>query len=343
MTELKRTATTVRSGILFAFAIALACYFAWLLRTELVLLFVSGLFAVVLTPLVDAVSGLRIGRWHPFKGFAVLFLLLALAAAIVAFGFLALPPVFEDLEEFGREMPQRLPVILDRFQRVPFLQHIIGSNLGQQLQGVISSAATSLLLSIKDWAGKLFDIAMGIILTVYFILEGRQAYNWFLSFVPHQNRDRLDRTLQRARLRMDKWLLGQGSLMLILGVASTITFLILHVRYAYALGVLMGVLNIIPVLGGAIGITLALLSAAIDSWSGVAGVAIFYGAYLWIENSFLIPRIMQNRLNIPGLAVLVSLLIGSALAGVLGAMVAVPTAVLVAVLLDEYVVQMEPT
>jgi predicted PurR-regulated permease PerM len=173
---------------------------------------------------------------------------------------------------------------------------------------------------------------------VYFILEGQHAYDWFLSFVPMGSRNRLDMTLQRARLRMDKWLIGQGSLMLILGVSSTITFLVLKVRYAYALGVLMGALNIIPVLGGAIGITLALLSAAIGSWGSVIGVAVFYAIYIWIENSYLIPRIMQNRLNLPGLAVLVSLLIGSALAGVLGAMVAIPTAVLVAVLLDEYAV-----
>ena len=341
MSELKTTATSVRSGILFAFAIALACYLVWLLRTELVLLFVSGLFAVVLSPLVDAVSAIRIGRWQPFKGFAVLFLLIALAGAIVAFGFLALPPVFNDLEEFGREMPQRLPVLLDRLQSVPILQHIAPTNIGDQVKNVIGGAATTLLLSIKDWAGKLFDIAMGIILTVYFILEGKQAYKWFLSFVPLRNRDRLDRTLQRARLRMDKWLVGQGSLMLILGASSTVVFLIFHVRYAYALGVVMGVLNIIPVLGGAIGIALALLSAGIDSWASVIAVAVFYTVYVWIENSYLIPRIMQNRLNIPGLAVLVSLLIGSALAGVLGAMVSVPTAVLVAELLDEYVVHKE--
>jgi predicted PurR-regulated permease PerM len=338
MSELKTTATTVRRGILFAFTIALACYLVWLLRTELVLLFVSGLFAVVLSPLVEAVGAFRIGRWHPFKGFAVLFLLIALAGATVGFGFLALPPVINDLEEFGREMPQRLPVLLDQLQRVPILQHIAPTNIGDQVRNVLSSAATTLLFSIREWAAKLFDIAMGIILTVYFILEGKHAYKWFLSFVPRENRDRLDRTLQRARLRMDKWLVGQGSLMLILGVCSTVTFLILHVRYAYALGVVMGVLNIIPVLGGAIGIALALLSAGIDSWGSVFAVAVFYTAYVWLENSYLIPRIMQNRLNIPGLAVLVSLLIGSALAGVLGAMVSVPTAVLVAELLDEYVV-----
>jgi predicted PurR-regulated permease PerM len=138
---------------------------------------------------------------------------------------------------------------------------------------------------------------------------------------------------------MGKWLLGQGSLMLILGVVSTIVYLSLNVRYAYALGVMTGLLNIIPVLGAAICIALALLVAAIDSWGRVLGIAIFYVIYLQVENSFLTPRIMKSRVGLPGLAILVALIIGSALEGVLGAMVSVPTAVLVAVLLDEYLVR----
>jgi len=337
MTE-QKSETSVRRGILFAFALALACYLAWLLRKELVLLYVSALFAVVLSPFVTATSGFRIGRFRPFKGSAVLFLLLLVAGAVAGFGYLALPPVIGDLQEFGREMPTRLPALMDRLQRIPLVQHFLGGNIGSEAQTFLSNTATGILLSIKNWASALFDTAMGVILTVYFILEGRQAYGWFLSFVPLESRDRLDTTLQRARLRMDNWLIGQGGLMLILGVSSTITFVMFNVRYAYALGVLMGALNIIPVLGGAIGISLALLSASATSWGSVLGVAVFYAIYLWIENSFLIPRIMQNRLNLPGLAILVSLLIGSALAGILGAMVAVPTAVLVAVLLEEYAV-----
>jgi predicted PurR-regulated permease PerM len=182
------------------------------------------------------------------------------------------------------------------------------------------------------------NITMGFILTVYFILEGASAYVWFLSFVPPSRRNRLDNALQRARVRMDKWLVGQLSLMLILGLLSTAVYLILHIRYAFALGVLTGLLNIIPVLGAAICVGLALLVAAIDSWGRVLGVAIFYAIYLQVENSFLTPRIMRNSVGLPGLSILVALLIGSALAGVPGALVSVPTAVLVAVLMDEYLV-----
>jgi predicted PurR-regulated permease PerM len=126
--------------------------------------------------------------------------------------------------------------------------------------------------------------------------------------------------------------------MLILGLTSTAVYLSLHVRYGVALGVLTGLLNIIPVLGAAICIAMAMLAAAVDSWGRVLGVGVFYLIYLQLENSYLTPRIMKSRVDLPGLAIIIALLIGSALAGVLGALVSVPTAVLVAVLLEEYLV-----
>jgi predicted PurR-regulated permease PerM len=299
---------------------------------------VSALFGVVLTPLVRSTSGFRVGRFQPFKGTAIFLLLLIAAGALAAFGFLALPPVIRDLQGFAQEMPTRLPGLLEKLNNLPMAQHLDTADISSRLQGFVSQAATYLLFSISDWAGKLFDLVMGFILTIYFILEGDHAYRWFLSFFPHERRERLDKALQRAEIRMGKWLLGQGSLMLILGVTSTIVYLSLHIRYAYALGVLTGLLNIVPVLGAAVCIALALLVAAIDSWGRVLGIAIFYVIYLQVENSYLTPRIMKNRVDLPGLAILVALVLGSALEGVLGALVSVPTAVLVAVLLDEYFV-----
>jgi predicted PurR-regulated permease PerM len=327
-----------RSDILFALGLILACGLAWLLREVLMLLYVSALFATVLTPVVRSTGRLRIGRWRPFKGYAVFFLLLAVAGALTGFGFLALPPVIHDMQDFAREMPTRLPLVLDRMRHIPFANNLNTDEITSKVQDFVSNAATYLLLSIKNWAGAMVNITMGFILTVYFILEGASAYVWFLSFVPPSRRNRLDNALQRARVRMDKWLVGQLSLMLILGLLSTAVYLILHIRYAFALGVLTGLLNIIPVLGAAICVGLALLVAAIDSWGRVLGVAIFYAIYLQVENSFLTPRIMRNSVGLPGLSILVALLIGSALAGVPGALVSVPTAVLVAVLMDEYLV-----
>jgi predicted PurR-regulated permease PerM len=160
-----------------------------------------------------------------------------------------------------------------------------------------------------------------------------------MSFIPGPARDRLARTLVVAEVRMSKWLLGQLSLMLILGVTSTIVFAALHVRYFVLLGVMMGLFNIVPVAGGVITILMAAGVAAIDSWQKMVGVLVFYAVYVQIENGFLTPRIMRSSVNLMGLAVLIALLAGLALAGIVGALVAVPTAALLAVLLQEYLVQ----
>lgn len=334
------SAQNVRGQIVFAFALAFAVYVAWLLRSVLVLLYVSALFAVVLTPVVRATSRLRIGRWHPFHGaMAIFFLLLLVACALTAFGFLALPPVIRDLQALNGEMPTRLPALLAWIKQTPLVGRLNSAEVIASIQGSLSHAAEGLLFSLTNWASALVQVLAGFVLTLYLILEGEGAYHWFLSFLPAEPRHRLDVTLRRAAVRMEKWLIGQASLMLILGVASTILYLALDIRYAYGLGVLTGLLNIIPVLGAAVSIVLALLVAAIDSWGRVLGVAIFFLIYLQIENSWLIPRIMKNRVHLPALAIFVALLLGSAVEGVVGAMVAIPTAVLVSVLLDEYLVK----
>jgi predicted PurR-regulated permease PerM len=191
--------------------------------------------------------------------------------------------------------------------------------------------------------GSIFDLLAALVLCVYFMLEGEYAYGWFMSLLSVDNRLRLAVTLYRAEIRMSKWLFGQGLLMLILGVTSTAVFAILHVRYFFLLGVLMGLMNIVPIAGGVITILLVGLVAALDSWTKMAGVFIFYLVYINIENAYLIPRIMRQSVNLMGLTVFIALIAGTELAGIVGALVAVPTAALLAVLIDEYFVQTDVT
>lgn len=328
-----------RADILFTFAVAIFLYTAWHVRHELVLIYVSALFAVVLMPVLKGIMKLRIGRWSPGRGMAVLFLFLSAAAGITLFCLFAIPPVVHDLGEFAHQMPSGGPRTLSRIRELPFLRHVDISAIYVKLEGFGSNVATYVLLSVRDWAKAVFDVIIGIVLTVYFMLEGEKAYFWLLSFFPVDMRQRLNTTLGRAEIRMGKWLLGQGTLMLILGVTSTIVFRLLHLRYAYALGVIMGLFNLVPVIGAMISVSLVLLVAAIDSWGRVLGVLIFYGIYAQVETSYLTPRIMRTSVDLASLAVIIALLLGSAIAGVIGAMVAVPTAVLIAVLLDEYLVE----
>jgi predicted PurR-regulated permease PerM len=339
MQELIEPRQTPRSNILFTVALLIALYAAYLVRDVLFMVYVSALFAVVLKPILNGIMQIRIRRWQPGPGIAILVLMLTIGGLLTVFFMFAVPPVLTDLREFMVELPAKGPVLLGRVQQLPLLRHVNLSGLNAKLQDFAANSASYAFAGVRSGAGSLADIATSIVLTIYFTLEGEQTYYWLLSFFEERPRDRLHRSLVLAEGRMGKWLLGQGSLMLILGVSSTITFLALHIRYAYLLGVLMGLFNLIPVVGAMISMALVIMVAAIDSWGRVLGVVIFYLVYVQVENGYLIPRIMRSSVDLPGLAVLIALLLGMSLAGVVGAMISVPTAVLVAVLINEYFVR----
>jgi predicted PurR-regulated permease PerM len=311
----------------------------WELRNVLEIVYVSALFAVVLSPIVQQVMKLRIFRWQPSRTVAVLGLVIFVFLLLTIFVVFAFPPVIHDVQHFATDLPERLPSMAARLRALPFADHLGLDSLGAKVQHLAATAASYVVASAPKWIVRVLDVITTGILCVYFMLEGEFAYFYFLAFIPLESRERLARTLTAAEGRMSKWLIGQAALMLILGVTSTVVFHALHVRYAVLLGVLMGMFNIIPVIGGLITIMLAAAVAAMDSWSKTAGVFIFYVIYLQIENAFLTPRIMRTSVNLMGLSVLIALLAGSELAGVVGALVAVPSAALVAVLMDEYLVQ----
>ncbi len=342
-TSAEQTSNSVRGHILFAFVVALALALAWRLRDVLILIYVSALFAVVLLPVVKAIMAFetRAGR-HISRVTAIILLLLGVALVLVLFFMVGLPPVIRDIHQFASDLPARIPAVVARLKRIPMADKLGVDAIAGKAEGALSATAEYLFATVPNWLGSVFDLLTALVLCVYFMLEGNAAYQWFMSLFSVENRLRLAATLQRAERRMSKWLLGQGLLMLILGTSSTIVFGVLRVRYFFLLGVLMGLMNIIPIAGGVITIALVAAVAALDSWTKMAGVLLFYLIYVNIENAFLTPRIMRQSVNLMGLTVLIALIAGTELAGVVGALVAVPTAALIAVLMEEYLVQKDP-
>ena len=332
---------SVRGDILFTFGIAIGLYLAWLLRGILVLIYVSAMAAVVLVPVVCVVQSIRIRGWRPGRGIAILIIMVALLGSITIFLAFTVPPVVNEVKGFVHGMPGHTPAYMARLQRLPILRNMNFDAIQSRVKQDLSQHIGIFVSSISHWAGQFFKIITGIILTIYFLAEGDHVYHWFLSLVPLTRRERLDETLQRAGTRMGRWLLGQLALMLILGVTSGIVFAILRVPYAFALAVLMGAFNIIPVVGALVSTTVAMLVAVSSSWGKVLGIMIFELVYAQIENGFLVPHIMKTRVDLAGTAVFIALLLGVDLAGVAGALVAVPSAVLVAVIIDEYVIRPE--
>ncbi|HEX9199032.1 MAG TPA: AI-2E family transporter [Acidobacteriaceae bacterium] len=334
------TASTVRGHILFAFGVIVALALAWRLRDVLTLVYVSGLFAVVLMPVVRGIMlfEMRGGR-RVSRGLAIALLLSFVTLILVCFLIIGLPPVIHDIHQFANDLPARIPSIVAKIKRFPLADRLGVDSVTQRAENGLSATAEYIFASFPKWMGRIFDMVTALVLCVYFMLEGDHAYQWFMSLFSVNKRLRLAVTLEKAELRMSRWLFGQGLLMLILGVCSTIAFGLMHVRYFFLLGVLMGLMNIIPIAGGIVTITIVSAVAALDSWSKMAGVLLFYLVYVNVENAYLTPRIMRSSVDLMGLSVLIALIAGVDLAGVVGALVAVPTAALIAVIMDEYLVQ----
>ena len=331
----------LRGDIVFTFALAAVAYIVWELRDLLILFYVSALFAVVLRPVVDATGNIRIKGKRPFQGpVAILVLVLGVMGVLTALCFFTFAPVIRDLQAFGSSNSVQVPNLVDKIKTIPYIDryHLDANVVYGQLKDLATQTATKAIKSLSDLAAIIANVIACFVLTLYFLVEGETTYQWCLTFFPIHVRVRLDLTLRKAAEGMGKWLVGQLALMALLGLTSTTVFLLLGMRYAYALGVLSGLLNLVPVLGAFISLVLAVIVAALDSWGRVVGVLIFFVVYLEIENSFLIPRIMKSRVGLPSLAVFIALLVGFELAGIPGAMVAVPTAVLVEVLLKEYMI-----
>jgi predicted PurR-regulated permease PerM len=320
--------------ILWTLAVGIVVYLAWLLRNTLLLVYMSAVFAVVLSPAVDWVCRLRIGRWHPGRAVSILLIIGVVLVLLTVFLLLALPPLVSDIDQLIQQLPERVQRLQEDLRSVPFLRQI---NV-QTIAGYASSLIGGLTGLVSTTAGALVSLAAVIVLTAYLILDGARVFDWTISLLPPEISPRLRLTLLRAVARMRRWLVGQAMLMLILGLYSAVVFGLLGVRYFYLLAVFAGVANIIPMLGPVLTVILAGTVAAIDSFAKLIGVVVLYLAYQQVESAFLTPRIMKMQVKLSATAVLVALLIGGALAGISGALLAVPTAVLVSELAEEYLI-----
>jgi predicted PurR-regulated permease PerM len=327
-----------RSDILFFFGIILALWFAYNVRDVLLLIYVSALFAVVLSPAIGVIQKLRINGWRAGRGFAIVFLILMLVLAGTCFVVFALPPVYRDGRNFSADWPRHLAEITEGIRHLPFANKIDPATL-QKYASEIATGAGGLFLNL---AGGIFGLFTAVILTAYFIIDGDHTFHWAVSLFPLNHQDRLNSTLLRAKARMRNWLIGQAVLMFSLGCTSLIVYWALGLKYFYLLAMFAGIANILPIAGPISAVLLASAVAIVDSPQKFIEVIIFFAIYFQIESVFLTPRIMRHTLNLSPLTVIIALSIGGSVAGVVGALVSVPTAALVMVLLDEYLVKRKP-
>jgi predicted PurR-regulated permease PerM len=330
---------TARRLLILGFALVILLLAMWFARHALLILYVSSVFAIVLKPAVDWVHRRSILGWRPGNGAALLLLIGALTLAFVLLGIFAVPRLASDLGDFLSGLPQKLQELQAKLRRVPALRNVDFTRFSSHL----FSATGTGVRAAANFGGAIMDVLTTLLLIAYFILDGERLLTSALSMVPAAPRARLQHTLTRAAVRMRGWLAGQAMLMLILAASSGLCFGILGVPYYYLLAVFAGVANIIPLLGPLATVIIAsLLAATVSGWK-VLGVLAFYAVYQQVENAFLTPNIMKSQVQLSAATVLIALLVAGELAGIAGALVAVPSAVLVAELANEYLKSEDPT
>ena len=332
---------TRRADIVFALLMGLIAYVLWVLRHTILLIYVSILFAVIFTPVVRRIQRVSVGKWHPSRGVALLILLTAIAATLGIIFFVVLPPILHDAQGLAQDLPQQLHQLAQRIQDFPLLRNFALQLKPEALAQHFSDFLRRGLDALSGVIGGVMDTLILALLIPYFILEGQSAFEWTLSLVPIANRQRLSASLTRGAHRAQRWLTGQALLMLILASLTAAVLGAMHVRYFYALALLAGLANFVPVVGPMVTVALASVAALLDSWWKVLGVVVFYLSYQQLENAYLSPRIMQAKVGLPAVVVIIALAVGGALAGVLGALIAVPTAAIIATLANEYLAKNE--
>lgn len=324
------------SDLVLAEFIALGLFVAYYLRATLLVLYVALIFAIVFTPAVKWVQRWRIYKWNPSRGAAILILLVIVLAALSLFVALITGPIARDSNQFATQLPQTLSQLRNKLQGLPFGDRLASAVNPQSLQNALQSLAQTALHVFRGVTGGLMALLTIGLVTAYLILDGPRTFRWSMSLVKQDERSRLATTLVRSRDRVQRWLVGQVILMFILGSLTALVLGLLHVRYFYVIAVFAGLANFVPILGPIATVILAASMAALDSWAKVLGVVVFYLVYQQVENAYLTPKIMRSTVDLPGIAVIVALALGSELGGILGAIVAVPTAALVGTVINEY-------
>lgn len=302
------------------------------LRSDLVLIGLSLFLALGMEPAVSWLAR----RWMP-RWAAVTAVCVGLVIALLGFLTIALSPLVQQATTFARRFPGYLRTLQDH-------SSVIGSlndrfHLQQSVEQALNAnqtqfAQTALGAGVSVLNG-LADALIVLVLTVYFLAAMPLLRSGFYRMFPQSRRPRVILIGDAIFLRFGGYLLGNLVVSLIAGVATYFWLLVFGVPFPLALAILVALLDFIPVVGSLIAGVLVSLVALTVSVPVAIATAAFFVLYRFVEDYLLFPRVFGKVLRVPGVVTVVALLIGGGLGGVVGAVVAIPIAAGVLLVLQE--------
>jgi predicted PurR-regulated permease PerM len=217
----------------------------------------------------------------------------------------------------------------------------VGEAVQQATGGGSSDAVSAVVVAISGFVGGVFGLLTILILAFYLLLDSRQLFRHFISLVPKAERDRVEDASRRISSKVSAWLAGQLFLGAIIGTTAAIGLKLLGVPYFFVLALIAGLGEMIPVVGPILSAIPAVAVALTVSPATALFVGIFFLAQQQLENHILVPKIMEHQVGVRAGGVIMALLIGGSLLGIVGAILAVPTAAILQVIFQEVTGQAE--
>jgi predicted PurR-regulated permease PerM len=310
----------------------------WHARSALMLIYVSAIVAMGFSPLVRLIERPRpsSGMKRVPRTLAILAIYLTIVGTIVLVGLLIVPPL---LEQAG-DLLERAPRLFRDFQRV-LMKYRLWSHpvtLEEAVQNAPTasgSAINTVFGAISSFVGGALGIITILILSFYLLVEGNALIEFSMRFVPEQSRMRFLTAAKQSVQKVSAWLMAQLILAAVMGVFAGIGLWLMQVPYFYVVALVAAIGETIPIVGpiiaGAAAIGVAL---SVSAKLALAVGAYFLGLHQ-LEANILVPKIMERRVGISPVTVVVALLVGAELWGLLGAILAIPTAAILTVIVDE--------
>jgi predicted PurR-regulated permease PerM len=303
-------------------------------RSVLVLIGLALFLAAGLDPAVTWLTRHGLRRWQ-----AVLVTLVVLAGMLAGFLAAAIPPLAAQTTALVNELPKYLHTLQDHNSQIGKLdaqyhlqdriKHLLQTKGGSLIGGVLG--AGEVVLSTFS------AILIVAVLAIYFLADMPRIKLLAYRLAPHSRRARVILIGDEVFAKVGGFVLGNFVTSAIAGIGTYIWLVIFGVPYPILLSLMVAFLDLIPVIGSTIGGAIVTLVALTVSLPVAIATLGFYIAYRLAEDYFVVPRVMGKTVQVPGAVSVIAVLVGGALMGIIGALVAIPAAAALRLFLQEVV------
>ena len=317
---------------LFVFGVALLLGLIWFAHKIILLLFCGLLLAILLTTL----TGFLRKHIHMPQKLALLIVVVLLLCVLGLIGWFIAPGFIEQFTELGKRLPEIAQEQLKILQSKPWFQQISANLPGA---GALGSSGTKIFSQVSTAFASIFDAAASFVFIIFvslFLSANPEFYKrGVLRLAFPAYRPRAETLLDKSICLLRYWILGQLIDMIAVGICVGVGTMLLGVPLPGAIGVLAGFFEFIPFLGPLLSaVPGCLLALSISPAKALATAGLFLGIQL-AENHLLVPLVQQRTVDLPPVITLVAILLFGSAFGVLGMLVATPTAAVIYWLIQE--------